>query len=959
MPHDRDHDDPIEQVGRLHEEAEQLAQGDHYREAILVATQARRSARINLGPNHPVYAASLNNLAALYHSIGDHGSALPICRQALRIRREALGKSHPDYVTSLNNLAALYEDMGNYAAALPLYSQAVKIRRATLGKKHPDYATSLDNLAGLHQEMGNHSAALRLYQRALGIYRAAFGQGHPDYAVSLSNLAGLHQAMGEYAVALPLYRQALEIRRLTLGETHPLYAASLNNLAELHEFMGDHVTAEALRRQALEITGNVTSDDQGHAESGSQNEAQLHEEVEEQSAAVRPRRPGAGIEAIAGDLHLLDYSPSLEFSTCRPTDAKSGGLATGIRCVRAPDRAPRLFPPIGEKLFAADESEAGLTPGEVVARRLLALAGRPLNRRQRVLGWGLDLPGRLGRALWMFREGLRSESAGRWGLADFYWHQSRDALRSLLDTPGAWIQIVRSAGGAEGDGGELPDAERWARTLANEVFIDTHCGFYNGSVPRPGVQALDHRAFDHAAAIENCLTLGPTPPDPGDRYSLLAPPWELQLELALGTQNWDRARAAVLRLRRLFPDRLEYLDKMVEIEFMRTTKSLANCKHYPLVELTDAETIKEGIKRLNAFRRDFPHVLSAFDALGKLYHIRALKLARVNVVSEALVEAQRALAHAPDLVGIGTTIEKISERLQAVIEVGARIRDDVARYDVQLTSEGQRLCIESSKGFRPFNEYIESRESDETAKALAVARNRDLWSRIGLPFPLDGFEERAQALAGAVTKVLEEQPADAAEAQGAWSSIVVSDESLSSIDPEPINRFLSAHFAAGNNSDSKHDRPGDSAKGIDEPIGELIALPSPPNGRRKAEEPFDFWLFSRRGLLLKVEAIAGLVLLAVGIGLTVQKIESYHARDEAYGRIVRAEEKRDYLEIIQGSEAFLAHRALRGRDVREARVLKLYDEAIVRWFVGRGASTDAQTLEHVQRYRRLAAGARS
>jgi tetratricopeptide (TPR) repeat protein len=58
-----------------------------------------------------------------------------------------LGENHPDYATSLNNLAALYGDMGNYAQAEPLYKQVLVIRKKILSEEHPDNAISLNNLA--------------------------------------------------------------------------------------------------------------------------------------------------------------------------------------------------------------------------------------------------------------------------------------------------------------------------------------------------------------------------------------------------------------------------------------------------------------------------------------------------------------------------------------------------------------------------------------------------------------------------------------------------------------------------------------------------------------------------------------------------------------------------------------------------------------------------------------------
>ena len=89
------------------------------------------------------------------------------------------------------------------------------------------------------------------------------------------------------------------------------------------------------------------------------------------------------------------------------------------------------------------------------------------------------------------------------------------------------------------------------------------------------------------------------------------------------------------------------------------------------------------------------------------------------------------------------------------------------------------------------------------------------------------------------------------------------------------------------------------------PAGEPPILPGPSEGRRKAEEPFEFWLFSRRSLWLKVQAVAAVVLLGMGAGMAVQKLRYDRARDDAYVRVLRAEEERDYLGIIRGIERFL------------------------------------------------------
>jgi CHAT domain-containing protein/tetratricopeptide (TPR) repeat protein len=210
-----------------------------------------------LGESHPNYATALNNLAGLYDNMGDFTRAEPLFQKALAITKTAFSENHPNYATSLHNLAGLYKSMGDYARAEPLYQKALEIWKTTLGENHPDYATSLNNLAGLYKSMGKYAHAEPLYQKALAIRKTTFGENHPDYATNLSNLAGLYENMGDYARAELLYQKALAIRKTALGENHLAYASSLSNLAGLYKSMGDYTRAEPLYQKALAIEKKI------------------------------------------------------------------------------------------------------------------------------------------------------------------------------------------------------------------------------------------------------------------------------------------------------------------------------------------------------------------------------------------------------------------------------------------------------------------------------------------------------------------------------------------------------------------------------------------------------------------------------------------------------------------------------------------------------------------------------
>ncbi len=215
--------------------------------ACLCTTEARQ------GPEHPNTAASLTNLADLYHSMGRYVEAKPLCTRSLKIREERLGPNHPETAKSLNSLASLNHSMGHYAAAEPLYARALAIREERLGLKHPETAKSLNSLAGVYTSMGRYEEAEPLYVRAIKICREQLAPEHTETATSMHNLAGLYISIGSYEKAEPLYLRSLGIRERQLGLKHPETATSLNNLAGLYASTGRYAEAESLYVLSLEI----------------------------------------------------------------------------------------------------------------------------------------------------------------------------------------------------------------------------------------------------------------------------------------------------------------------------------------------------------------------------------------------------------------------------------------------------------------------------------------------------------------------------------------------------------------------------------------------------------------------------------------------------------------------------------------------------------------------------------
>jgi tetratricopeptide (TPR) repeat protein len=73
-------------------------------------------------------AASLNNLAELYRGQGKYAKAEPRYKRALAIVEKALGPEHPHFATSLENYAALFRETARGDEAERMEARALSIR---------------------------------------------------------------------------------------------------------------------------------------------------------------------------------------------------------------------------------------------------------------------------------------------------------------------------------------------------------------------------------------------------------------------------------------------------------------------------------------------------------------------------------------------------------------------------------------------------------------------------------------------------------------------------------------------------------------------------------------------------------------------------------------------------------------------------------------------------------------
>jgi tetratricopeptide (TPR) repeat protein/CHAT domain-containing protein len=235
----------------------ELYNAGKYQDAVPIAEQILAYTENAFGPEDPLTAYSLTNLASLYTAMGEYAKAEPLYQRALQIREKALGPEHADTAVSLSNLGELYYELGNYTKAENFLRRGLQIREKILGLEHAGTAASLNDLAILYRAMGEYAKAEPLLQRALKIHDKEFGSEHAATALSFNNLGLLYRDMGDYAKAASLHQRALTIREKVLGPEHPETALSLSNLADVYRDIGDYTKAESLCQRALAIREKI------------------------------------------------------------------------------------------------------------------------------------------------------------------------------------------------------------------------------------------------------------------------------------------------------------------------------------------------------------------------------------------------------------------------------------------------------------------------------------------------------------------------------------------------------------------------------------------------------------------------------------------------------------------------------------------------------------------------------
>ena len=618
----------------------------------------------------------------------------------------------------------------------------------------------------------------------------------------------------------------------------------------------------------------------------------------------------------------------------------------------------RIFPAVAADFYGQlSDLEAEATPDRQAACFLLTLAQVNLTRAQMLFSRNLSPREQLARLLTQHRLGFEAELAAQWQRADFYWRQVQNQLKISIEQDTLWRELAADIAQNYSEVEVLKDPMSLRQRLVDELFIDTHCGFFNGlnqlyASERFGdndshQSAGCDRSFAHITFLETLLPYSSLESDAW--LTLLASPWQRQVDRYRADKDWHQAIRMCRHRLSLYPKSVPYQTELAEVQ---AAKILADLRQADSSEqsLANAHHLAKGIQQFERLAQTYPHNPAIYDYLGNLHHLHAIQLGNGMKVAEGLVAVEKALIYAPHL---QEALNTRNHLLQSMNQIQARVTQLLAelrrRPNAYLNPQGQHLRNQAKKGLTLQQAYQRSRQATVAQNAVELAQAMQLWHNLS-GLPPDPTAQQALALCQSLTQILQQPPPDKASLPDEWQRVGQTKSELSDLPLEPICAFLEQRLWK---------KQGSTFTPIvtppPPPPDPPIVLPSQ-RQPQPSHEPILPWIFSRQHPILKAQvALAMLALFAAGgLGLYEFSVRSMRAR--AYEKILAAAQQNQSIEILDGAETFLSYSPLSGKDAREDQVKDLYSKTFVAWFMQQPDSSENSTVKrYARRYQQLMA----
>lgn len=551
---------------------------------------------------------------------------------------------------------------------------------------------------------------------------------------------------------------------------------------------------------------------------------------------------------------------------------------------------------------------------------------------QRNTGWWLSASDRVKRLFYLHRSATKAEEAGNWKAAEVYFFEVMAILKTAPAQSALWqaLQDMLATSGVKVESAQL------RQQVLEEVFIDTHCAFYNGYSQVKGPVKSDSRQFFHFDRTVELVDLA----GGGSKWlPLLATGFKDRIAACKDAKEWARAEDYADELLRRYPQEEAFLVLNAKLLFERALATL-NKSESEWVAERNASALQNVITELEELRSQYPDHALPYELIAYLKQVRAVNLANAGLPSDALLSNEESLAYWPSEKAESDR-QVLSEMMRNMMEARDTLLKEISqRPNTTLNSKGLRMKMQADAGFGPANRFIESDRAKEIQEKSKTARLRGIWKRMGLTPPSDRIDELTEKVLTALLSVKETTGGTLERIGQAWAEVARGDDDLKNIPASAASRFLQG---------GTEETPSGTSDKRDCPM-----LPVVSGAAGKQREPIGIWLFSRQDLLLKGQAALAIVLLLAASAITLMHHIDRNAREASWSQVEAAVMSNDDLSTMAACESFFSTEPPQS-DPRAREGRELYRAAVVHWFARTSGKLDTASLKHLKRYRRLSA----
>ncbi|AFY99351.1 hypothetical protein [Calothrix sp. PCC 6303] len=650
----------------------------------------------------------------------------------------------------------------------------------------------------------------------------------------------------------------------------------------------------------------------------------------------------------------------------------------------------RVFPSISANLYSLSCDRADLTTEQQAACKLLNLI------EQKYSGSRLDVLGRFGHLLRQHQQAIASELESKWQRADFFWREVQVELKNLVAEREVWQDLALTVAGGHSEAIIMNNPVKLRQLLLHELFIDTHCAFYNGLIQNVTKPSWNERAFVHIDYIQQLLELSVI--DGEEVKNLLAEAWQTRINACKEAKKWQLAIKYCQQRLKYLPHNIDFQDELAEIHYLAALEHVTN-ENVQIYHASNIKYLKKGINQLEKYLKKYPYSLKNFEMLSFLYRLRAVNLARNEQLAEALVCGEKAITYNPyseqavatrnELIDIMEQLQQQMNQLLAPVENNSRsfsaesavvftvgllinplgtLISSANNNTSQLNEKGEKLLAEAKQGFIPINAYIDSEEKKETENAFFAAQAIYLWHQIGLLEPSDGWLKFAEEKGGknaiestgnlintalqlqeAVHSLLQEVPQAKEAIQPAWKKLVETKPDLADLDSALICDYLK-HILFG--EEREHNIFVATSTGNVQAT--QVLTPVSTKGKFSME-PFIPWVLSSQDKRIKIQAVlAGILILASGFVMMREKT-TFVVRKTAFQQILTASQVQNDQAVLKASKSFFQNGSIFNKDERATEIKELFTESLLRWFPQQssGEKLTLEQEEYLQLHKQL------